>query len=218
MSKNEMTKQCKHCMTEIPKKAKVCPNCKRKQGGKGKVVLIVLVVLFIIGIFGSDAEENNSNSSSSSQIVKEKNTTLEKEEITPDVSEPEVKKTYNVGDIYEDKYIRIKYTNAYEFTDFNDFNRPSEGNIVICAEFEVENIGDTDHVVMYTDFDGYADGYEVQQSYSPEKTGMDFSLDLSPGRKGVGVVAFEVPEDSSSIEIEYSPNVFTSERVTFIYK
>lgn len=218
MSKNEMTKQCKHCMTEIPKRAKVCPNCKRKQKGKGNVIFIVLAVLFIIGILGSDTEENNSNSSSSSQVVKEENATPEKEEITPDASDPEVKKSYNVGDIYEDKYIRMKYTNAYEFTDFNDFNRPSEGNIVVCAEFEVENIGDSVHVVMYTDFDGYADGYEVQQSYSPEKTGMDFSLDLSPGRKGIGVVAFEVTEDSNSIEIEYSPNVFTSERVTFIYK
>ena len=95
MSKNEITKQCKHCMTEIPKKAKVCPNCKRKQGGKGKVILIVLVVLFIIGIFGSDTEENNSNSSSSSQIVKEENAALKKEEI--DVF---------VGKLLEDESIR----------------------------------------------------------------------------------------------------------------
>ena len=27
------TKVCKHCQTEIPKKAKVCPNCRKKQGG-----------------------------------------------------------------------------------------------------------------------------------------------------------------------------------------
>lgn len=39
------TKVCKHCQSEIPKKAKVCPNCRKKQGGKLKFVIIALVVL-----------------------------------------------------------------------------------------------------------------------------------------------------------------------------
>lgn len=50
------TKKCKHCQTDIPKKAKVCPNCKRKQGGKLKTVLLVILVLGIIGSFMPDEE------------------------------------------------------------------------------------------------------------------------------------------------------------------
>ena len=45
--KGTETKLCKHCKTEIPKKAKVCPNCRKKQSGIGKWILIV-VIAFIL--------------------------------------------------------------------------------------------------------------------------------------------------------------------------
>lgn len=42
------TKLCKHCKTEIPYDAKVCPNCRKKQkGGKLKWILIIAVVAVI---------------------------------------------------------------------------------------------------------------------------------------------------------------------------
>ena len=52
------TKKCKHCQTDIPKKAKVCPNCKRKQGGKLKTVLLVILVLGIIGSIKYPVDES----------------------------------------------------------------------------------------------------------------------------------------------------------------
>lgn len=63
------TKTCKYCQTEIPKKAKICPNCKKKQGPK--VWLIVLIVIVVVGIMGtalggSDSSSSNSSSSTSS--------------------------------------------------------------------------------------------------------------------------------------------------------
>lgn len=33
------TKTCKHCKTEIPAGAKVCPQCRKKQGGALKWVI-----------------------------------------------------------------------------------------------------------------------------------------------------------------------------------
>ena len=52
------TKQCKYCLTEIPKKAKICPNCKKKQGmGCLPKIGIVLAVLIVLGLFGGGNDE-----------------------------------------------------------------------------------------------------------------------------------------------------------------
>lgn len=52
------TKKCKHCQSEIDKKAKVCPNCRRKQGGNAKFIIIGVFVVFIIvaALNGKDDE------------------------------------------------------------------------------------------------------------------------------------------------------------------
>lgn len=45
------TKKCKHCQSDIPKKAKVCPNCRRKQ--KRPVLGIFLIVIGILALIGA---------------------------------------------------------------------------------------------------------------------------------------------------------------------
>ncbi len=45
------TKICKHCKTEIPYGAKICPQCRKKQKGKGGLIAIAAVV--VIGIIGA---------------------------------------------------------------------------------------------------------------------------------------------------------------------
>ncbi len=217
------TKLCKYCKTEIPAGAKICPNCKKKQGGAVKWIVIVVVVLVLISAAagGGDKDEskqasntnNTSNNSESSQNVSQDTS----KETTPQETKEETKDKYNVGDIWENKTLKMTYTNCYEFTDYNQFNAPADGNKIICVEFEFENIGKSDTSVMYTDFHGYADGYEVNQSYAPDGTGLEFSVKMSAGRKGTGKIAFEVPVDAQAIEIEFSPNMFSSEKVIFVY-
>lgn len=81
------TKLCKHCQTEIPKKAKVCPNCRKKQGGKLKWIIIAVVVLVIIGsMAGGSDESNNSNVASSSTNKTTVETSNEKNTIEDNVS------------------------------------------------------------------------------------------------------------------------------------
>ena len=61
------TKICKHCATEIPYGAKVCPNCRKKQGpGCLTIILIVIGVLILLGVLGSMGGSKSSSSSSSS--------------------------------------------------------------------------------------------------------------------------------------------------------
>ena len=71
------TKKCKHCQTDIPKKAKVCPNCKRKQGGKLKTVLLVILVIGIIGSFMPEEESEVKTE----EVVKQETTVKEEVKI-----------------------------------------------------------------------------------------------------------------------------------------
>lgn len=73
---SEQMKKCKHCQTDIPKKAKVCPNCKLKQTSKLKTGLIIAGVLFVIGIIGSsgdDESESTANVAQSTEVAKVSN-------------------------------------------------------------------------------------------------------------------------------------------------
>lgn len=228
MSKEKpATKICKHCQTEISYGAKVCPQCRKKQGGKVKWIIIGVVILMIVGAAasGGDDESNSKTELKKGEETieanpepKEKGSGEESSKENEDKKNSEEKDKYIVGDTYENKNLKMTYTNCYEFTDYEEYNAPSEGNKIICAEFEFENIGKSDETVMYTDFNGYADGYEVEQSYAPDGTGMDFSLSMSPGRKGTGKIAFEVPIDATEVEIEFSPSFWSSEKVIFTYQ
>ena len=83
------TKICKHCAMEIPYNAKVCPNCRKKQGmGCLPIVLIVLGVFILIGIVtpkggdsGSGAKETKSARTTTQSEKKEKETEAETEPI-----------------------------------------------------------------------------------------------------------------------------------------
>ena len=48
MPESQQTKLCKHCKTEIPKDAKVCPNCKKRQTPHGCLIAVVVVIVLIV--------------------------------------------------------------------------------------------------------------------------------------------------------------------------
>lgn len=54
--KEMKTKVCKHCKSEIAADAKICPNCRKKQGGKLKFIIawIFLIIIAIALIGGGD--------------------------------------------------------------------------------------------------------------------------------------------------------------------
>lgn len=61
------TKKCKYCQTEIDKKAKICPNCRKKQGGKGKFIILGVIVFFILVAVFSTNNNNSKPASSDAQ-------------------------------------------------------------------------------------------------------------------------------------------------------
>lgn len=67
MGNENQTKLCKYCQTEISKKAKVCPNCKKKQGGILKWIIIVILVIAVISSVASGGDEKENGTSSTNQ-------------------------------------------------------------------------------------------------------------------------------------------------------
>lgn len=74
------TKKCKHCQSDIPKKAKVCPVCRKKQGGKLKWIIIIIIALFIIGSIGGKKSDSGSSKSDTSTSSSAPSTTVETQE------------------------------------------------------------------------------------------------------------------------------------------
>lgn len=79
------TKLCKYCKTEIPAGAKICPNCKKKQGGVLKWVVIVIVVLVIISAAAGGGDKNSesqqaSNSNSNASTTQTSNSAGESQD------------------------------------------------------------------------------------------------------------------------------------------
>ena len=71
MNEKSETKLCKYCQTEIPAKAKICPNCKKKQGGATKwFVAVVIVIILLIATFGGNGENNDAVADSTEQNKK----------------------------------------------------------------------------------------------------------------------------------------------------
>lgn len=117
--KEQETKLCKHCQTEIPKKAKVCPNCRRKQGGKLKWILIAAIAVFIIGSIasgGGESKENNGGSTSTKEKSEVEYTEITSSELIDAYKENQVKCKQD----YDGKDLKVTGTVTSVGTDILD--------------------------------------------------------------------------------------------------
>lgn len=200
-------KKCKECGEEVSKDAKACPKCGKDQRNffKKHTVLCIICVVIILGvIIGSSSSEP-------------KNTLTNQEESNQTTNEVEEKKEYNVGEVFEDNYIAIKYVSKNEnFTKYSKYADVKKGYKIIQATFEFENVGASDEYVSSYEFNCYADGYDCESFWSVDDS--TFSATLSAGKKTKGNVYFEVPEDAEEVIIEYDNNIWTSNKVVFVVK
>lgn len=181
----------------------------KKNGSCLKIILIVLaalmVLIVLIGIIGGGEDKP----------VAEKTGVMEQE--SEQTAEEESSNSFSVGDIVETDYMRITFVSADQYIEENEFMQPKEGYEYWRFEFNFENISDTDQTVSsMMDWECYADNQNADQTWLVDDNGLDATL--SPGRTTQGAVYFEVPEDAESIEIEYSVNLWTDERVVFVVK
>jgi RNA polymerase subunit RPABC4/transcription elongation factor Spt4 len=231
MSKEKpATKICKHCKTEIPYDAKVCPQCRKKvKGGKLKWIIIAVVVIIIIaavagggsdssttpqkvGTVGESSPAETSTTSATTEDAAEAAESADTESAAPEAE----KTAYQVGDILMDGDMKIVYVASGVYEEENEYSQPQDGYQYIYLKFVFENTSDKeDDSISFYSFECYADGYNVEMYYGGED---DLAATLSAGRSTIGYLYFEVPVDAQEIEVEYETNFITSEKILFLYE
>lgn len=189
--------------------------CKKLDKGKSiagiitSSIAILITILYVIGMVAILGGENGLIE----QIKKEQGNFTDSLETI----ETKVKQQCTVGETFNNSKIAITFVTANEnFKGYSEYAKIKSGYKIIRAEFEFENIGTSNQYISSYDFDCYADGYNCDSFWSVEDS--SFSTTLSSGKKAKGVVYFEVPENSTSISLEYNVDTWNDETVEFIVK
>lgn len=180
----------------------------------GTVLCSVAMLLYFLIVICAPPKTNKEIkvSSINSETISP-NETVQQSEGAQNDSQTDSLEEYPIGSIVETSDTKITFISCDDYEVDNDFLLPKDGYKYIAAEFEFENIGKTDTSISSWSFECYADGYSVEQSYVNDD---DISATISSGRKAKGSVTFEVPENAAEIVIEYSPNMFSSNKLKFV--
>lgn len=214
MSENQNieTKKCKHCQSDISKKAKVCPQCGKKQGGALKWIIIAIVALIIIGAASGGEDEpkkvdnNKPEANVSTEVVSAET------EVTPE--------EFTVGDTVEYRGVKVTLNSITE-NNGSQYNKPTDGNVFLLVDFTIENNSDSElNVSSLLCFEAYQDGYSTNESISAllEIDGNQLDGTVAPGKKMQGTIGYEIPATYSEFEISFTPDVWSSNQFTFVYR
>lgn len=208
------TKQCKYCKTEIPGDAKVCPNCKKKQGGIGKIILIVLIVLVVLGIIGGALGSSEDDEPKKVDTTSSDSATSESKE-----DSEEQPTNFKPGETAELNGVQVTFVSATENAG-NEWASPSDGNTFLICEFELTNNSDEEiNVSAMASFESYCDDYSVDLNLSSLLAASDkeqFGGTVAPGKKLSGIVGYEVPVDWKTVEINFTPDFWSGKNITFV--
>lgn len=125
MAEEKETKVCKYCKSEIPKKAKVCPNCRKKQGGIGKWIVIAVIVIIVIAAISGDDKDKNPQKVS--QTPSDDKQTSSKNKKTDDTETQDKSNVFQVGDVVETEDFKITFVSAGEYKSDNEYITPKKG-------------------------------------------------------------------------------------------
>ena len=181
---------CKACKQEIAKTAKTCPHCGAKNKKKLPILIGIIAVIVLIAVISSMGGNNQS-----------------------------LKAEYKIGETAELNGVRVTLVNVTE-SNGSDFNKPTDGNIFVLCEFEIENNSDKEiNISSIMSFEAYCDDYTCTYSLSAllEK-GNKNQLDgtVAAGKKFTGVIGYEVPVDWKTLEVKFTPDVWSDKVINFV--
>lgn len=215
-------KMCKHCKEFMPKSYKVCPKCGRKQGGILKWFIIGFVVLIIIGAAasgGSDEDKPKKVENTKSESDKNETTQNDKDDNNSNNKKDKAEEVvFRKGETAEMNGVQITLTD-YQESAGGEWNKPTDGNVFLMAEFEISNNSDDELAVSsIMSFEAYADDYSLNYSVSAllEKEGNQLDGTIAAGKKMKGWIGWEVPQDYKKVEINFTDNVWSNNKFKFV--
>lgn len=186
-------------------------NKSEKHTGSWFAIIYFIIAFLVFTSSYGNKEENtviDTTDGTTQQIQVEKTS----EEIKSE--EPSTEEKLKKGQSFEKDGLKVTIDDVN--TDYTDYDKnwfsPDEGKKYIKVSFTYENTSDSgDKYVSIYDFECYADNALCEQSYN---FGGDFiNANLSKGRNVSFSTYYVVPIDASTIELEYSANIWTGEKV-----
>ena len=147
-------------------------------------------------------------------------TQQEKEEERKSTETQETKDIFEVGETAELNDVQVTLL-KYSESEGSEFNKPSDGNVFLLAEFEIVNNSDSEmNVSSMLSFEAYADDYSLNYSLGAITENNDTQLDgtIAAGKKMKGYIGYEVPEDWSTVEIHFTDDVWSNNKFKFEIK
>lgn len=212
------TKKCKYCQSEIDKKAKVCPNCRKKQGGKGKFIVLGIIVFFIIvAVLTSNNDDTSKSASNDSGSSTEKADTKKADTKKDDIV------AFGSDGQSEDLSLKVnKVGDKKEITEGSIISyKPDSGKYAII-NITIKNTGK--EAISLTN--GYfklitADDAEYEPTILIGLDNKYISFEsINPGLDITGNLVFEVPNDLkvSSATLKFSGTGLFSKSTVFSLK
>lgn len=212
------TKKCKYCQSEIDKKAKVCPNCRKKQGGKGKFIVLGIIVFFIIvAVLTSNSDDTSKSASNDSGSSTEKADTKKADTKKDDIV------AFGSEGQSEDLSLKVnKVGDKKEITEGSIISyKPDSGKYAII-NITIKNTGK--EAISLTN--GYfklitADDAEYEPTILIGLDNKYISFEsINPGLDVTGNLVFEVPNDLkvSSATLKFSGTGLFSKSTVFSLK
>lgn len=186
----------------------------------GLVIGCIWLLLIVFASASSDDNEPKKVETTVTQDISEEPEQAIEEEPEED-TEDEValdETTFKQGETAELNGVRVTMT-SYEESNGGDYNKPSDGNVFVIAEFEIENNTDGElNISSMLSFEAYADDYSLNYSIGALMAKQDANqLDgtIAAGKKMKGVIGYEVPSDWHNIEIHFTDDVWSNNKFIF---
>lgn len=180
---------------------------------------VIVVILVIVLIPKNSAKKVGEVSTSSSSTTVSSSTKASSLATTAPKKETLKEQKFGVGDIVDQKDIRVTLNDVYE-TQGNQFIEPEDGNIYVLCDFTIENNSSKEiSVSSLLCFDAYVDDFSTSLSIGAlaadsSKSQLDGSV--AAGKKMTGVVGYEVPSNWKELEIRFSPDFWVGEDIIFV--